>query len=91
MNQSIFPFKICDISLPQYQTGSVYFLMSQKDIYHVHIRSTLCLRTILMKYNMGGNASGTDIAMCLRPFVFIANFFFKKGHTNDIIHQRSTD
>ena len=25
LNQSILPFQICDISLPQYQTGSVYF------------------------------------------------------------------
>ena len=27
LNQFSFPFRICDISLPQYQTGYVYFLM----------------------------------------------------------------
>ena len=37
LNQSSFPFRICDISLPQDQTGSVYFLMSQKDTSYFHI------------------------------------------------------
>ena len=26
MLQDIYPFRICEISLPQYNTGSVYFL-----------------------------------------------------------------
>ena len=43
LNQSIFPFRICDISLPQDQTGSVFFLMPQKYTSYVHIGSTLCL------------------------------------------------
>ena len=29
LNQFSFPFRVCDISLPQDQTGSVYFSMSQ--------------------------------------------------------------
>ena len=37
LNQSIFLSIICDISLPQDQTGYVYFLMSQKDISYFHI------------------------------------------------------
>ena len=37
LNQSRFPFQICDILLPQDQTGSIYFLMSQKDTSYVHI------------------------------------------------------
>ena len=69
LNQSRFLFRICDISLPQDQTGSVYFLMSQKDTSCVHIGSTLCLRNTLRKYNAGGYISGTDIAMHLRLFV----------------------
>ena len=71
LNKSSFPFRICYISLPQHQTGSIYFIMSQKDTSYVHIVSTLCLRTTLIKYNAGGYASGTDIAMHLRPFVLI--------------------
>ena len=73
LNKSRFPFRICDISLPQDQTGSVHFLMSQK-IYtsSVHIGSTLCLRKTLGNYNVGGYTSGTDIAIHLRPFVLIA-------------------
>ena len=73
LNQSSFPFKICDISLPQDQTGSVYFLISQKDTSYVYIGSILCLITTLRKYYAGGYASGTDIATHLRPFVLIAH------------------
>ena len=71
LNQSSFPFRICDISLPQDQNGSVYFLISQKYTSYVHNISTLCLRTTLRKYNVGGYSSGTDITMNLRPFVLI--------------------
>ena len=73
LNQSSVPFRICDISLPQHQTGPVYFLISQKDTSYVHIVSKLCLRTNLRKYNAGGYASGTDIMMYLRPFLLIAH------------------
>ena len=37
LNQSSFPFRVFYISLPQDQTMSVYFLMSQKDTSYVHI------------------------------------------------------
>ena len=72
LNQYSFPFRIFDIYLPQYQMGSVYFLILQKDTSYVHIGSTLCLRTTLRKYSKDGYPSGTDIAMHLSPFVFIA-------------------
>ena len=71
LEQSIFPFIICDISLPQDQTGYVYFFISQKDTSYFHIGSTLCLRTTLRKYNADGYSSGTDIVMHLKKFVFI--------------------
>ena len=70
LNQSRFTFRNCYISLPQDQTGFVWFLMSKNDTYYVHIVSTLCLITTLRKYNVGGYASGTDISMHLRLFVF---------------------
>ena len=47
LNKSSFPFQICDIPLPQDQTVSVYFLMSQKGTSYVRTGSTLCLRTTL--------------------------------------------
>ena len=72
LNQSSFPFQIFDISLQQDQTGSVYFLISQKGNSYVHIVSMLCLRNTLRKYDAGGYASGTDIAMYLRIFVLIS-------------------
>ena len=89
LNQSSFPFGICDISLPQDKTGSAYFLMSQNDTSYVHIGSTLCLITTLRKYNADGYASGTDITMHLRPFVLITYIcVFRKDkkmieHTKD--------
>ena len=72
LNQSIFPFRICDISLPQYQTGSVYFFMSQKYTSYVHIGSMLCLITTIRKDNVGGYTPVTDNVMNLRTFVLIA-------------------
>ena len=72
LNQSSFPFRICDISLPQYQTGSVYFFMSQRDTSYAHIGSTMCLRTTTRKYSVGGYASVNDIAIHLSLFVLIA-------------------
>ena len=70
LNQSRFPFRVCDLSLPQDHTG-FFFIMSQNDTSYLHIGSTLCLRTTLRKYNVGGYASGTDIAIHLRLFVLI--------------------
>ena len=58
-------------SLPQDQTESFNFLISQRDNYYVHIGSTLCLRNTLRKYNTGVYASGTNMEMNLRLFVFI--------------------
>ena len=72
LNQSRFLFRICEISLPQDQTGPIYFLTPQKYTSYFHIGATLCLRTNLRKYNAGGHASGNDIAMYLKPFVLIA-------------------
>ena len=46
--------------------------MPQNYTSYVHIESMLCLRNTLRKYNAGGDASCTDIAMHLRPFVLIA-------------------
>ena len=53
MDQTSFPFCICDISLPQDQTGYTYFLMSRKNKNFVYIGSTLCLRSLLIKHNSG--------------------------------------
>ena len=75
LNQSSFPFQICDISLPQYQPGYFYFFMPQKHTSYVHIGSMLCLRTTLRKYNTGGYALGTDIVMNLRPSVLLAYIY----------------
>jgi hypothetical protein len=72
MNQSTFPFQLCDISLPQDQTGYVFFFMSQKDTSYVEIGSTMCSRMTLQKYNAGSYASDCTIQIHKHPFVLIA-------------------
>ena len=88
LNQFIFSSRNCDISLPQDKTRYVYFLMSQNDKYYFHIGSTLCLRTTLRYYNVGGYPSDTDIVMNLRLFVFdCLHLWFYKIQANNRIHQ----
>ena len=87
--QLIFSFQNCDTSLPQDQTGSVYFLISQNDTYYLQILSPLCLRPTIRKYDVGGYVSGTDIGMNLSLFVFdLLHLWFYKRQENNIIHQR---
>ena len=74
LNQSRFPYRKCDISLTQDQTGSISFLMSQKYIFYFRIGSKLCLRTSLKKYNVGGYASGTDIVVHLWLFLCLIDY-----------------
>ena len=72
MNQTTFPFRLCDIALPQDQTGCVYFFMSKKDRSYVEIGSSMCIRTTLQKYNAGGYSSDSTINIHMRPYVLIA-------------------
>ena len=70
-NQINFPFRICDISLPQDQTGAVYFLMSKKDKSTVFIDKTMCLRTTIRK-QFYTSITNSQFPLHLRPFVMIA-------------------
>ena len=66
--------------------------MSQNDTYYLHIGSTLCLKNNLMLYNAGEYASGTDIVMNLRLFVFdCLHLWFLKLQAVNKIRQRSMD
>ena len=71
MGQNNFPFQIKDISLPQDQTGAVYFLLSKKDTNFVYIDFTLCLWTHLISHNQGHDSQNYP-SYHLCPFIFIA-------------------
>ena len=69
MNQTHFPFRLCDIALPQDQTGAVFFFISKKD-QSVHIGKTLCIRMALQKQNSG--VSSSCLPTHLRPYILFA-------------------
>ena len=71
LDQNYFPYRIKDISLPQDQTGAVYFLLSKKDMNFVYIDFTFCLRTRLISHNQGHDSRSYP-PYHLRPFVLIA-------------------
>ena len=72
MNQRSYPFRICDISLPQDRTGYVYFLMSKRDKSFVHIGMTFCLRSCLIAHNSGRDCKSSSTPTNKRPYVLIA-------------------
>ena len=59
MNQNDYPFCICDISLPNPQSGFIYFLISVRDKSFTYIGSTICLLERLPQHNSGYGAFKT--------------------------------
>ena len=68
MNQAHFPFCLCYTSLPQDQTGALFFFISKKDK-SVHIGKTLCIRTALRKQNSG--VSSSSLPTYLGPYILL--------------------
>ena len=71
LESSEFPFRICDISLPESNTGEVYFLMSLKRHSFTYIGMTKNLRTRLNSHNSGYGSNST-CPTHLRPFTVLA-------------------
>ena len=71
MNQNAFPFRICDIALPQCRTGFVYFLISVKQRSFTYIGQCKCLRQRLPQHNSGYGSESTAPAE-LRPYAIMA-------------------
>lgn len=77
---SSFPFRVRDISLPQAQTGYVFFMKSARDDTCIYIDTTNCLRTRLIRHNSGFDSSLHPPAD-KRPFIllgYICGFDRKK-------------
>ena len=76
----VYPFRLCDISLPPDTTGFVYFLVSKRDMNNVYIGQTLCLAQRPPQHNNGSGAQGTtDIK--LRPWG-VAAYICGLSHMN---------
>ena len=71
MTQTAFPFRNCDVSLPQCQTGFVYMLLSIRHRNFAYIGTTNCIRTRIQRHNRGTGAMETAPSY-LRPFALYA-------------------
>ena len=70
LNQDTFPFRICDISLPQCKTGFVYFLISIRTKDFTYIGECKCIVTRLYHHNSGHGSTST-IPANRRPFAIM--------------------
>ena len=71
MNHQSYPFRICDVPLPQCNTGFVYMLLSIKRQTYTYIGETVCIRQRLKQHNSGYGSTSTTPSY-LRPFAVLA-------------------
>ena len=71
MNPSSFPYRICDVILPQCNTGYVYMLLSMKDTNYTYIGKTLSIRRRIQEHNSGTGSTSTE-PLHLRPYALFA-------------------
>jgi predicted GIY-YIG superfamily endonuclease len=71
MSMNSFPYRICDIPLPEVASGYVYMLVSLRHRNYTYIGTTKCIRTRIQMHNTGNGAVGTAPAY-LRPFALFA-------------------
>ena len=66
-----YPFRICDLSLPNCNTGFVYFLMSIKNKNFTYIGQSTCVSRRLRQHNAGYGSNSTT-PLPLRPYACMA-------------------
>ena len=71
MTQSSFPYRICDVSLPQCNTGYVYMLISVRDQNFSYIGKTFSIRQRIQQHNSGNGSVSTE-PFHLRPYALFA-------------------
>lgn len=69
--QQTFPYRVCDVSLPQCNTGYVYMLLSIKDQNFTYIGKTNNIRTRIQQHNSGLGSISTE-PLHLRPYALFA-------------------
>ena len=70
VSPSTFPFRICDMSLPQCRTGYVYILSALRQREYVYVGMTKCLRSRINQHNSGYGSMSTEPSY-LRPFAVL--------------------
>ena len=66
-----FPYRICDVALPQCNTGNVYMLMSVNDHNFSYTGKTLSIRRRIQQHNSGVGSVSTE-PLHLQPFALFA-------------------
>ena len=69
--QQTFPYRVCDVSLPQYNTEYVYMLLSIKDQNFTYIGKMNNIRTRIRQHNSGLGSISTE-PLHLRPYALFA-------------------
>ena len=69
--QSSFPYRVCDVVLPQCNTGYVYMLLSLRDNSFTYIGKTMNIRKRIQQHNAGVGSSSTE-PIHLRPYALAA-------------------
>ena len=70
LDQNSFPYRICDISLPQCKTGFVYFLISARTRDFIYIGECECIVNRLKSHNCGHGSSSITPAH-KRPYALM--------------------
>ena len=65
-----YPFQVCNMELPQCNTGFVYMLISLRRREYTYFGMTNCIRTRIVQHNSGYGASATENYR-LRPFAMM--------------------
>lgn len=83
MSQETFPFRTCDISLPQCRTGFVYFLIAVRKRSYSYIGQTICIRRRIKEHNSGYGSQSTTPSY-LRPFALMAYICGFNGERSEL-------
>ena len=84
IDQAIFPFRVCDITLPQDRSGYCYILLSLKQKETIYIGQTLHLSTRLAQHNSGSGAKQTSPDH-LRPWAILAYVAGFNGNKQEML------
>lgn len=66
-----YPFRICDMPIPECNTGFVYMLISLRNHKNTYIGETKCLNTRIKQHNSGYGSLSTAVDS-LRPFAIFS-------------------
>ena len=85
MDQENYPFRICDVILPECNTGYVYMLLSIKDKIFTYIGMKNCIQTKLQAHNSGYGSSSTE-PVHLHPYALFAYICGFDGRRDLMFH-----